>query len=250
MNASSASGYAFFDLDQTLVPYDTQALFCQHVLHREGYRRAYLGFFLPAVPLKALGLIGTRELKRAFLAYLYKMPKDRLKGHVNTFVYENVAPLIYPEVRHELHRHQQAGRTTILNTASPDFYAKAIAEYLGFHHCFATNVDLGNGPTVPLLPKIPGPNNKREAKLVAMAHLLPPGQLDKDLGTIPNSYAYSDSHADLPMLKLAEHAFMVHPTPELARVGAVRRWETLYPVRPFTSKMGFRAACFRQAFGL
>lgn len=48
-------GIAFFDLDQTLVPYDTQALFFQHVLHREWYRRAYLLFFLPIGLLKARG---------------------------------------------------------------------------------------------------------------------------------------------------------------------------------------------------
>lgn len=180
------------------------------------------------------------------------MPKDRLKAHVNTFVTEKVAPLLYPEVVCSLQQHQKDGWVTVLNTASPDIYARAIAEYLGFHHCFATNVDLGPAeePNMPFFPKIIGPNNKREAKLEAMAELLPPDWRTQNVAPIPSSAAYSDSHVDLPMLRLAETAVMIHPTAELAAEGNAKGWETRYPVRPFTSRLGYRIACFRQAFGL
>ncbi len=246
--------FAFFDLDQTILPYDTQAYFCQHVLHREGWRRSYLAFFLPMVPLKALHLIGTRELKRAFLSYLWKMPKKTLQAHVESFVQEKVVPVLYPEIVAEVKRHLQEGRTTILNTASPDVYAPAIAQYLGFHHCFATGVDTGGSERFPFFPLIPGPNNKRAAKLAAMAHLLPAGSIHPEtsepLSVIPDSWAYSDSHADLPMLRLAENAVMVHPTQELRAEGEAKGWACYHPQRPFSGRAGYRMACFRQAFGL
>jgi HAD superfamily hydrolase (TIGR01490 family) len=242
--------YAFFDLDQTLLPYDTQALFCQHVLQREGWRRAYLLVFLPVVPLAALKLIGSRGLKRVFLSYLWRMPKTRLAEHVESFVSEKVKPLIYPELRAELEKHQAAGHITVLNTASPEIYAHAIARMLGFQHCYATRVDLGTGDRVPFCPAIIGTNNKRAAKLPAMREILPPGALDAGAAPIPGSHAYSDSHADLPMLSLAESATMVHPTAELAAAGAVKGWQTVRPRRPFAGKWGYRIACFRQAFGL
>lgn len=57
---------ALFDLDQTLIPYDTQALFCQHILKRHPLRRAYLLAFLPVLPFAAVRLIGERGLKRVF----------------------------------------------------------------------------------------------------------------------------------------------------------------------------------------
>lgn len=45
--------FAFFDLDHTLLPFDTQALFCNFILQREGWRRVWLLWFLPCVPLAA-----------------------------------------------------------------------------------------------------------------------------------------------------------------------------------------------------
>ena len=67
---------ALFDLDQTLLPYDTQALFCNYVLRRQGWRRMYLAAFLPVAPLRAAGAVSTRTLKRVFLSYLRRMPPD------------------------------------------------------------------------------------------------------------------------------------------------------------------------------
>jgi hypothetical protein len=38
----SPKGYALFDLDHTLLPFDTQALFCNFVIRREPWRIIYL----------------------------------------------------------------------------------------------------------------------------------------------------------------------------------------------------------------
>lgn len=242
-------GFAFFDLDQTLVPFDTQALFCNFILRRERLRTAYLAAFAPCVPLAGLKLIRSRELKRAFLTYLWRMPQNRLSNHVHDFVREAVLPIVYREVRAEIERHLSEGRTTILNTASPDIYAGQIAAALGFHHCIATKVDLSNQDRVPLWPRIIGPNNKHAAKLPAMRHLLPDGALDSGQ-PIPDSWAYSDSIADKPMLELSEHPVLINPDPQLAALGQARGWTVRAPARPFRGQWGFRLACARQALGL
>ena len=51
---SNEKSFAFFDLDLTIVPFDTQLLFCNHVLRAEWWRRYYLVFFAPCLPLYAL----------------------------------------------------------------------------------------------------------------------------------------------------------------------------------------------------
>ena len=234
---------ALFDLDQTLIPYDTQALFCQHILKRHPLRRAYLLAFLPMLPFAAVRLIGERGLKRVFLNYLYGMTKSQVEQEVKEFVAETVLPLIYPSVLEELQKHQANGLTTVLISASPDIYAHEIARALKFDHCFATRIDLAGHDTIPFTPKIIGPNNKREAKLVAMADLLPPDR------PIPGSFAYSDSHADLPMLRIVEHAVMVHPTPTLAAEGNAKGWKTMTPPRPFQTKGEHHWQVFKQVIG-
>lgn len=236
--------FALFDLDQTLIPYDTQALFCNFILKRHPLRRSYLATFLPALPFAGLKLIGEHGLKRLFLNYLWGMKLSDVENHVREFVQKTVLPLIYPSVLAELQQHQAAGMTTILNTASPDIYAHEIAKALKFDHCFATRIDLEGCTRMPFTPKIIGTNNKGAVKLTAMAHLLPSER------PIPGSVAYSDSHADLPMLRIAESATMVHPTPKLAAEGNAKGWRTLTPPRPFQSAAQHHWQTVRHVVGL
>jgi len=63
-------GFALFDLDHTLLPHDTQALFCNFVLRREGWRRVFLIWFFLSLPFAALRLISLRTMKRVFSSYL------------------------------------------------------------------------------------------------------------------------------------------------------------------------------------
>lgn len=239
---------ALFDLDQTLIPFDTQALFCNYVLHRERWRTLLILFvFLPLVPLRLIGIIDTRRIKRAFLAYLWRLPEDRLRQIADDFAREEFLPRAYPEVAAEMKRLQAEGALAVLNTASPEFYAEPIARALGFDRCVGTRVVVEKA--MPLIPKIEGMNNKRAEKLRRMADLLPAGAAD-DPQPIAGCAAFSDSHADLPMLRLAERGVMIHPTAELAAEGAEKGWETKRPPRPYRSKLGFIAACGLQAFGL
>ena len=236
--------FAFFDLDKTLLPYDTQALFCHHILGQHGWRRLFLASYLPALPIAALGVTGELQLKRLFLNYLWHMPLDELRQQARQFVAETVRPLLYPEIVAELKRHQAAGLTTILTTASPDIYTTEISNLLGFDHCFATKVNLVGRSRVPFMPGLLGPNNKREAKVEAMRTLLP------ETRPIPGSYAYSDSHADLPLLRLAEFPIAVHPSARLARECQLHGWPSLHPPRPYRSQFEKHWHTLRHVLGL
>ncbi|MCB1092238.1 MAG: haloacid dehalogenase-like hydrolase, partial [Verrucomicrobiae bacterium] len=162
---------------------------------------------------------------------------------------ESVVPLvIYPEVLSELRRHQKAGRLTILNSASPGIYVAEIAKVLGFDHWIATRLVWYE--TMPFLPEIDGPNNKHEAKISAMSHLLPQGFDSASGERLPDSWGYSDSSADVPMLSLCQHAMMIHPSPRFAAIGEQRQWWTLLPPRPYAGKWLGRLQSILQAFGL
>jgi len=236
--------FALFDLDQTLLPYDTQALFCNFVLRRHGWRRGYLGVFAAAAPLRVMRIIGTAGHKRAFLSYLWRMPRANLTELAHEFAEKIVPPLLYPDIVAEVERHRAAGRTLILTTASPEFYATAIARVLKFDHCFGTRI-LFQRDRLPLIPRMDGENNKHEEKLKRMRHLIP-AELSLPL---PGSWAYSDSKADLPMLRYVEHPVVVHPDPVLAGIAVEEQWPVLRPARPHTSRMQFLCDCAWQAAG-
>jgi HAD superfamily hydrolase (TIGR01490 family) len=237
--------FALFDLDQTLLPYDTQGLFCNFVLRREGWRRIYLPVFAAALPLRAARLIGPDALKRSFLSYLWRMHRSHLTEMAHEFAETVVPPLCYPDILAELEKHRAAGRTLVLTTASPEFYATAIARVLRFDHCFGTRIVFQRDP-LPLIPRMEGPNNKQQEKLVRMRHLWP---VEASL-PLPGSYAYSDSKADLPMLRWVEHPVVVNPDPFLEKIAAEEEWLILRPARPQKSRGHYHRDCLRQALGL
>lgn len=237
--------FAFFDLDHTLLPHDTQALFCNFVLQREGWRRIWLLWFLPCVPLAALRLLSLRTMKRLFLGYLVGMPRERLAAHVAAFLESDFTAALYPEVVAEVERHRSEGRLLVLNSASPDFYLHGIASKLGFDHVFGTRLMIPD--RMPLLPRIDGPNNKHGEKIAAMrgAGLIPDAP-----PVLVDAWSYSDSSADLPLLELAEHAVMIHPGARLAAIGAEREWRTMTPPRPYAGKWSGRFTMLLQVLGL
>lgn len=241
-------GYALFDLDHTLLPFDTQGLFCNFVLQREGWRRIYLLIFLPCAPLAVLRVLPLRTLKLIFCSYLWRMPEPKLRDYAAEFAEWVANSVVYPEVVAELKQQQAAGRITILNSASPGFYVEEIARQLGFDHWVATRLEISD--PMPLVPAIDGPNNKHGAKIVAMRHLLPEG-FDETAGErLPDSWGFTDSPADVPLLSICENGVMIHPGNTLAAIGSEKGWKTLTPERPYRGKWGGCFASLLQALGL
>ena len=242
--AGSAPRFAFFDLDGTLLPWDTQLLFCNHVLRRRGWRRILLVPFLLLTPLAALHVLRSRAMKRVFLAYLWRIRRDDLAALAEEFADEVADRHLWPEMRAEVERHRAEGCVLVLNTASPAFYAEPTARRLGFDHCVATAVVVPG--RMPLIAAIDGPNNKRAAKIDAMRarDILPPDLALPD----PRSWAYTDSAVDIPLLGCAGHGVLVHPRPDLAAQAAAHGWTIVRPV-PAVPRGRWLAAAVRMLFG-
>lgn len=240
-------GFAFFDLDHTLLPHDTQALFCNYVLRRERWRVLLHVIFAPFVVLKVLRVIGTLRAKRAFMGYLWGMRRTRLRQYAQEFARDSVKAWAYPEIMAEVAEHKAAGRVLVLNTASPDFYARDIARELGFDYCVATQAQLSD--PLELHPRIKI-NNKHDAKIDAMKDQVPgvAALTDEDRDT--NCYAYSDSDADLPLLHFGRNGVLIHPASRLATIGIRNEWTLMHPRRPYSSKVGDMLCVVRQMLGL
>ena len=233
---------ALFDLDGTLLAHDTQLLFCQFVLRRHGLRRFFLPVAAAFAPAGLLGVLDARELKRVFLSYLWLMPGDRVAALAREFAQSVVPPLLFPELRAEIDRHRREGRVLVLNSASPEFYVREIGRVLGFDHSFGTRVEVAERQ--PFIAEIEGENNKHEAKLPRMeaAGLLPCDPAE--------SWAYSDSTADLPMLRVVRHAVCINPGERLSALAGEAGWTVLRPARPWKSRAGQAGVVLRQLLGI
>ena len=245
MSHSEKSGYALFDLDQTIVPWDTQLLFCNYVLKREPLRRLHILGLIPFLPFTKL--LGAGGMKRVFLNYLAGLNEKTLDEYAREFVDEIFPEGMYADVLETVREHKDAGRLTVLNSASPDFWVKYLAEKMGFDHYYGTEVELSG--RLKFFPDfVSGENNKGAAKIPRMQHHFPEDWQDGDV--LPNSYGYSDSHADIPMLLICEDNTMVNPTEKLEECGVKRGWHKITPDRPTKGKLSFAIACMKQALGL
>jgi HAD superfamily phosphoserine phosphatase-like hydrolase len=233
-------GLALYDLDGTLIAWDTQVLLCDHVLKREGWRRAYLPFFAAFLPLA--GVLGAEGMKRVFLSYLWRVDRRQLDRWVAELVDEFFPARCYPAMLERLERDREAGLLTVLASASPEFYVKRVGRALGFDLAFGTPVAMGE--SMPLLPDLV--NHKGEEKVRRLSEILgaPPG------GVWPHSHGYSDSRADLPMLACCGRNTLVNPSPRLAAIGGERGWEIVRPEKPWRGKSGHWIEMLRRTTGL
>lgn len=196
---------ALFDMDGTLFAGDSQLRFCRWVLRRHGLRRLYLLAVAPCGILRGLHIFNTERMKRAFLAYALGMPQEQLMQHCHDFVQQEILPALYPPVLDKLRAHQQAEDTTVLCSASPDWWTQLVGSALGFTHTIGTPTQ--HFERVPFMPSLPTPgNNKGANKLIRLAQI---GITHADVG-------YTDSAADIPMLSICARAVLVNPRPAFA----------------------------------
>ena len=216
-------GIALFDMDGTLLAWDCQLLFRHHVIHQEPLRGLAVILFLKFLPLA--GLLGTENLKRIFHAFLWKMPPEQLAEYSQSFA-KRLIPSIYPELKSALDKHREAGHLTILSSASPECYVAEVGKLLGF--------DLSLGTVLEnhlLFPDLV--NHKGANKVTRLRTLLPPSYFHE--GKLINSHGYTDSTADLPMLKICQRATVVNPKPALTELAEQNGWTILRPALPWKS---------------
>ena len=229
------ANHVLFDLDQTIIPWDTQLVFRCYVLRKEPARRLLTLIFLAFLPLNKV--LGAGGMKRVFHSYLCGMTQDQLKKHVADFLQDWLPLLTYPEIIAEIERHRKEGSQLVLSSASPELWVKGIGHALGFHHSLGTRFDWGK--RVPLFPDMIGENHKGEEKVRRLA----------ELNITSGLAGYSDSRADLPLLALCQENTLVNPLSGVRKIGVENNWRILEPDRPWKNRLFFGLGCARQLFG-
>jgi phosphoserine phosphatase len=223
-----SGGVALFDLDGTILAWDTQVLFCGYVMRREGRRRVLLLPWLLATPLAPV--LGAGGMKRLFLGYLSGVRRAKLEGWVRDFVAEWFPDRCFPEVLEEIEAQRRAGRRLILASASPEWWVEEVGRVLGFDLALGTPVEW-----VEPLHSLPAlANHKGEAKVRRLRWL----GIAPEEGKIPMSVGYTDSTADLPMLGICEEGVVVNPGAKLESIAEAKGWKILRPGTPWNGKLG------------
>lgn len=220
---------ALFDFDGTLLPWDTQKLFCHYVLQRQPWRRLYLLVFVPLLPFAAI--LGAEGLKRAFLSFLWRMKEAEVAELARGFAQQWVPSQIWPEMIEIVRAHRQRGDLTILISASPEPYVKEIGRILGFDLSLGTCIEFP-AAGLSLFPDLI--NNKGWQKVARLYEVLDSSYFNGK--QLHQAYVYTDSCADLPMLTLCQGATVVNPSPRLQELAELNGWRVIKLPRPWRNK--------------
>lgn len=214
-------GAAFFDLDRTLLagasgPVFSEAMRAAGLLGREvpGERLLFglfntIGETLPSMVLARQAVSLAKGRSRQAVQEVAEVAADTLAGLVQPFA----AP-IFAE-------HRAAGRPIVLATTTPLDLVEPFARRLGLDDVVATRYGVNADGTYD--GTLDGPFVWSTGKLAAVKEWAVRHGVD-----LSQSFAYSDSVYDSPLLAAVGHPFVVNPDPRMVLVAAARRWPVLH----------------------
>ena len=212
--------FAIYDMDRTVTRRATYTPFLMHcALRRAPWRLLLLPFVIASMIAYAVKLIDRARLKEInhHLLLGSKRHPAELKPLVESFAAATLANNVRPGARDAIARDKADGRHVVMATASYRFYAREIAERLGFDECIGTNSILGLDERVHA--KIDGQNCYGPAKLAMVEEWLAKSGLERG-----HVRFYSDHASDAPVFEWADEAVAVNPHDKLARLAQSRGW--------------------------
>lgn len=211
---------ALFDLDNTLLMGDSdfewaQFLIGKGVLDREVHEAKNVEFF---EQYKA-GTLDIHAFLDFQLAPLSRHSRTELDAWHREFLESRIRPLITTAARQLVARHADAGDMMAIVTATNSFVTGPIAREFNIPHLIATIPAQENGCFTGQPRGIP---SFREGKIARVNAWLE--SLGLWLGSFEQSWFYSDSHNDLPLLEIVSHPVVVDADATLAEVATARGW--------------------------
>lgn len=214
---------ALFDLDNTLLSGDSdfewsQFLVEQGILDRELFEAKNLAFY---EQYKA-GTLNIQEFLEFQLKPLSRHSRKVLDGWHEEFMRIKVRPMMGTKARALVEKHRVAGDICMIVTATNSFVTAPIAREFGVEHLIATDPEHKNGEFTGGVAGVP---SFREGKVVRMEQWL--AERGWNWGSFEQSWFYSDSLNDLPLLSKVKRPVAVDPDATLRAHAEKQGWPVL-----------------------
>ena len=211
---------AIFDLDHTLLNGDSDYLWGEYMVANQivdeaVYQRenkAFLDDYLR-------GELDNEVYLQFALKPLTQHPIDRLYAWRKDYVNNWIQPIVAKGALALLDRHRAKGDDLIIISATNLFITAPIAELLGIDQILSTEPEIiDNQYTGQYL----GTPTFKEGKVTVLNEWL-----KNTNHSLDNSYFYSDSINDLPLLEQVATPIAVNPDEKLSAIAIERNWQIL-----------------------
>jgi HAD superfamily hydrolase (TIGR01490 family) len=216
---------ALFDLDNTLIAGDSdfewaQFLITKGVVDREIQEAKNIAFY----DQYKEGTLDINEFLAFQLAPLARHPRAELDAWHREFMDRHIRPLIGDPARQLVREHLANGDLCAVVTATNSFVTRPIVSELGIPHLIGTiaAVDVESGA---FSGKPRGTPSFRDGKIERVDSWLE--SLGLWWGSFAESFFYSDSHNDLPLMGRVTTPVAVDPDHKLLRHSSEMGWKII-----------------------
>jgi len=211
---------ALFDLDDTLLDGDSNHLWGRFLVERG---------VLEAAPFERLQARYDAEYRAGKIAFeeylsftagpLRQRSSEELSAWQRQFATQHAESALFPQAVALVDSHRRRGHALVLITATNRFFVEPFARVLGVHALLASELEQVDGCYTgrPL-----GEPCYREGKLRRFR-----AWLDAEGQARGETWFYSDSHNDIPLLEHVDNPVAVNPDAALRSLAEARRWPIL-----------------------
>lgn len=211
---------AFFDLDRTLIDVNSANLWALHELLG---RNITARQFARATFWNALYHLSLIDIGRAYgeaVGHYRGRSHEELEQQTHQWFRRSVERRLRPGAKRAVEKHRSEGHPLVLLTSSSSFEAGVAATTWGFDAWLANRFPTDDDGR--LLGTFEEPLCYGAGKVTHATRWAEANNVD-----LAQSFFYSDSLTDLPMLERVGHPRVVCPDPRLRRVARKRGWPIL-----------------------
>lgn len=195
---------AIFDIDYTLTKSETSLELYKYMVKKNKKLLKFLPSHLITGLLYSLKIYTASQTKESFLGFLSGTNEEDLKVLVKNFYSEKVENILYEDAIKAIKDFKAKGYKIYLISASPEFYVNEFYKIKEVDKVIGTRFQIDNGV---FIPKVVGENCKGEEKVRRLKEELAKDNIEVDF---KNSYMFSDSPSDLPLLKLVGKGYLIN----------------------------------------
>lgn len=195
---------AIFDIDYTITKKETLMEFFKFMVKKDIKNIIYLPRAIFCGFMYLIKIYDERRVKETFLKFIDSIDEDKLAELTKDF-YENVIQrILYNDALNMIKKLKKEGCLIYLISASPEFYIKEFYNIKEVDEVIGTRFEFKDKI---FKRKMSGNNCKGEEKVLRLKEVLSKKNINVDF---KQSYMFSDSLSDKPLLDLVGNAYLIN----------------------------------------
>lgn len=195
---------AIFDIDYTLTRKETSMELYKYMLKKDKKLIRYLPSHIFTGLFYCIKFYSASKTKERFLRFLNGTDEKELRELMKDFYNNQIMNVLYEDGIKAIKDFKANGYKVYLISASPEFYVNEFYNIEGVDKVIGTRFEINNGK---FNSKVVGENCKGEEKVKRLKEELKRDNIEVDY---KNSYMFSDSLSDLPLLNLVGNGYLIN----------------------------------------